>query len=470
MDSQGHIRRGALAIAAACLTLLLASGTAEADILTPTRLDDPAPGRCKPTDCSLREAIRASNNREGRDKIILGRGSYELQLPPNPAGAGFDSGSFDLIDGVNIRGRGAGKSTIDGNGIDKVIQGWVQGAPDAFKLADLTVTGGFAPAGHDGGGIDLGSRQDSLTLRHVTITGNSAPRDGGGLMSRGLLTIVDSTISDNTAQGGGGLAVIPAEPTFSATIRNSRIIGNRAALGGGLYGGSGTLQLKTTTIAANSANEGGGVDLISQDGLSPLTEIMASTVSGNSARKGGGVLVDGNQPRPGLNKPLVSIANSTVALNTTTAEGGGIMADNGAEVRLDNATVAYNRADSDGVGGGVGGGVHQHSGAVFSLRDSIVAANLGTGTTQQCDGTFAASDGLVLQTQTAFCPIDGEFKIVPDVLLGPLADNGGPTQTVGLVAESAAVGFARTCPSRDQRGIERPPEGCDSGAFERGEP
>jgi hypothetical protein len=53
-------------------------------------------------------------------------------------------------------------------------------------------------------------------------------------------------------------------------------------------------------------------------------------------------------------------------------------------------------------------------------------------------------------------------------LIGPLADNGGPTRTISLKALSPALGYATTCPRKDQRGMERPDSGCDSGAFERG--
>ena len=48
----------------------------------------------------------------------------------------------------------------------------------------------------------------------------------------------------------------------------------------------------------------------------------------------------------------------------------------------------------------------------------------------------------------------------------PLADNGGPTETMSVPAASVAIGFANACPKRDQRGRLRPTN-CDSGAFER---
>jgi hypothetical protein len=52
-------------------------------------------------------------------------------------------------------------------------------------------------------------------------------------------------------------------------------------------------------------------------------------------------------------------------------------------------------------------------------------------------------------------------------LLAPLADNGGPTQTMALLAVSPALDAGNNCPPTDQRGLPRPQgPGCDIGAFE----
>jgi hypothetical protein len=54
-------------------------------------------------------------------------------------------------------------------------------------------------------------------------------------------------------------------------------------------------------------------------------------------------------------------------------------------------------------------------------------------------------------------------------LLGPLADNGGPTPTHLLLPGSPAldVGDGTSCPEFDQRGVSRPQgSACDSGAVE----
>jgi hypothetical protein len=57
-------------------------------------------------------------------------------------------------------------------------------------------------------------------------------------------------------------------------------------------------------------------------------------------------------------------------------------------------------------------------------------------------------------------------------MLGPLADNGGPTQTHALLPGSPAIdaGDNTACPATDQRGVTRPlGAACDIGAYEFGD-
>ena len=59
--------------------------------------------------------------------------------------------------------------------------------------------------------------------------------------------------------------------------------------------------------------------------------------------------------------------------------------------------------------------------------------------------------------------------VVADALLGPLADNGGPTLTHALLAGSPAIdaGDPATAPATDQRGVVRPQGAApDAGAYE----
>ena len=67
------------------------------------------------------------------------------------------------------------------------------------------------------------------------------------------------------------------------------------------------------------------------------------------------------------------------------------------------------------------------------------------------------------------CNPESDDQSNTDPLLGPLADNGGPTLTHALLAGSPAIDTALpgACPATDQLGTVRPQGlGCDVGAFE----
>ncbi len=413
-------RERAASIASLALALcLLSVSPASADTFKPTRFDDPVPGKCKPDDCSLREALKAANAEiTTNDKVILAKGTYELELPYGGSGTFYESSDFDIWTGVTIRGQGPGKTTIDGNGIDRVIEigEGIQTVGKA-RFEDLRIIGG----------------------------------DSGAASAL------------HTSTGGG--VVVYGEPL---TLDHVVLKGNAAGLGGAIEAMSPKLTILHSTIIGNNASEGGGIHLRSGGGSSPVTLLRYSTVSGNFASKGGGVLADGSATF-GPAVPILQAFNSTVAGNMTSAEGGGVMSDNGASVIFSNSTIAYNVADDDNTGGAVGGGVHQHSGAFFNLYDSIVASNsVGSGSTDPaCSGNFAGDGDVVTASAGCASLSAATNQFVGSALIGPLAANGGPTKTIEALATSPALGYVDDCPKTDQRGVKRPAVHCDSGAYER---
>jgi CSLREA domain-containing protein len=420
-------RRRALLAAALplALSLLLAAPVA-ADTFRPTRFDDPPPDACKPANCSLREAILAANDNLGRDTVALRAGTYEMEIPPAPAN--LITGDFNAFGEITIRGQGPKETRIEGNSLDTVMT--IAGA-DA-KLKSVKVKGGFADAlGTSGGGLLLSGH---VTLTNVVVKGNEA--------------------------------------SFS---------------GGGIWSDAASLTIKKSTITRNDASEGAGIDLRPGFSETPVTQIRSSTISLNHANaKAAGVLADGVGNGSATWVPLVTLENSTVARNTAvdpvgdggTRAGGGIMADNGATVALDNSTVTHNQA-GELAENGVGGGIYQHSNAGFALGDSVIAQNsvglngmLGTILSgAQCAGLFQGSGGVVVELQNGTaCVISGDIREPDNAEVDELANNGGPTRTVAIAPPSVAIGYAVSCPARDQRGVPRPATGCDSGAFEHAGP
>ena len=198
--------------------------------------------------------------------------------------------------------------------------------------------------------------------------------------------------------------------------------------------------------------------------------VVNSTIAANVAEFGGGI----------ANSGTLALTNSTLSGNQASF-GGGI--DNDATLTMTNSTVADNRADS-------GGGIRNV--ATLTLRNSIVADSTG-GDCVSNGGTVTANNVLIEDADAAACglsapstnPDSNGNYIGVDPQLGPLADNGGLTQThlpgagspvinaipATLVAAAGAAALPHVCdgtvPNRDQRGVSRPQEnGCDLGAVE----
>ena len=411
---------GAPALALVLGLLMLASSPVSAATFKPTRLDDPRPGGCKPSDCSVREAVIAANKRSGTDTIRLAKGTYELtrqEAVNDPNNSRF--GDLDLNDDAKILGIGARKTALDAgqsSNVGRVLH--LQGSLNGYALRDLSVQGGNAS--FNGGGILAENIGGPLALARVKVTGNRASSSGGGIHSAAAeLKITKSTIDDNFAD-----------------------------------------------------NQGGGIFLPATAGTAPATaSIRSSTISGNTAvLEGGGLVANGTDAGGFPNPPQATVVNSTFALNETSGSGGGVRAVQGAAVSLDNVTVAHNEAERDGAGGGTGGGISRAASAgPFAIGDVLVAANTvgATGNGAQCAGAFAGQNGNVVQLQAGTaCSINGGLTEPVDALIGPLANNGGSTKTVALLDGSAAIGFAESCPAKDQRGLTRPAVDCDAGAFE----
>jgi hypothetical protein len=275
----------------------------------------------------------------------------------------------------------------------------------------------------DGGGVrrvvTISNASAHVALSGVTIRNGLAFPTGGGILNLGTLSVIASTISGNTARNA---------------CKN-----NCNATGGGITNG-GTLTISKSTVSGNHV----GVSCLGQASCttagggiyndSSTLRVNNSTISSNGARLGGGIFNTGN----------LSVNNSTIAGNEAGVSGGGI----------------YNAS----------------SPAAATLQNSILANNLGVG---NCGGTMT-SKGYNLSSDGT-CNFSGAGDLNnTNPLLGPLQNNGGPTQTMALASGSPAIdaGNPSGCTDglghllkTDQRGFPRPDKedtgGCDMGAFER---
>jgi parallel beta helix pectate lyase-like protein len=432
---------GALAL------VLLGAPAAQARTYEVTGRTDPKPDACTASDCTLREAVIAANAHRGGDTIVLAsRKRYELSL----ASTGEDkaaNGDLDITSGpLTIVHRGRGTATIDANRTDRVFD--IGRA--TTTLDKLTIIGGYSnktDADGDGGGIVVGDLGDApLTILRSRIIHNRAPwvgGNGGGIDSDSSrqVRLIDSDVSNNDSGGSGG--GIEASP-------------------------DGQLLIQGTTVSRNKAAQAGGVMV-----FGPPVRIVDSAVANNLASAGPDVEGDGGGIYIG-NKGRLDLTNSTVANNGAYTSGGGIFSDAGGHAAVNFSTIARNRADADNKFGGTTGGVHLRTTGVAvpataRVANSIVVLNVETGGAgADCGGIGFLGTGINLISTTNQGTCSNVAPIVAaNPLVGPLASNGGPTQTIALLAGSPAMGAAgagRT-PARDQRGVKRTDP--DLGAYER---
>ena len=469
---------------------------------------------------SLRQAIFDANNAPGLDSIQFANGGDSGRL-------NLSAGTLRVTDSVSIEGPGATALTIDAQGtsevldigppkdaglrlqIDVVISGLTmtgsKAAPNASAPQNLAITARNANVTIQNsvvtrnafGGIDLGSGNHSisdssisdnqegggvvstgiLTVSNSVIKGNRATggalvRSGGGIAQfGGELTVYDSTISDNwTNNFGGGIFAANAKLTInSSTISGNRVDPTGSAqnaasgdigAGGGVFSGS---QLNTQIFGPDNGQRRdpfSGLNVGPED-LAKFTTIVNSTISGNySFGSGGGVRNDSGS---------TSIRNSTITGNSTRVGTSGVFTDN----RYSRASIAPTRTE---------------------VRSSIISNNIGldvgfSDLVGENPNPFVSLGHNVVGTGSTFFNVQlpsgntvDAFKVTGDQVigdanpgLGPLAENGGPTQTHALLPGSRAIDTG-IGPSGaidepllvDQRGFARQfGTAVDVGAFEQ---
>ena len=410
-------------------------------------------------------AINTANGNGEADTINLAAGgTYTLTVADNG-----DNGLPVITSEITINGNGAtiARSSAVGTPNFRIFR---VAADGNLTLNDLTVENGFASLSNGGG---ISNDEGTLTITNSTLASNRADGSGGGIYNfDGILTITNSILADNDAgdngggidndlgtvtltnstlagngAGGDGGSIINIEATL--TITNSTLSGNDADTNGGGISNviAGTVTITNSTLAGNSASGASG-GIYNEEGTVTITD---STLSGNSADGSAGI----------LNQGTLTLTNSTLSGNVAQFNGGGIFNDTDGTATIINSTLAGNVADN-------GGGIVNLG--TLTSTNSIVA-NSPSGGNCTNSGSFTATGSNVDTDGT--CP--GFAKVTTAQLnLGPLFFNGGPTQTHALLAGSVAInaGDQSECRTNnittDQRGFLRDDGQCDIGAFEFG--
>jgi hypothetical protein len=435
-----------------------------------------------PTETSLIVA-NTNDSGEGSLRAVIASAQpgdtigFDSSVFNSPQAITLTSGELVIAKSLTIQGPGANLLTVSGNNASRIFN--IPAGNFDMTIEGMTIANGLNK-GADASGTGSARGEDAK---------------GGGIYnaSVGTVKVTNCVLTGNTAQGGNatGNLVVTAGTGFGGAIyqevsagtlkvTNCLLANNRAisgiasggttnrvlpSLGGGICNLSGaTVNVNQSTFTGNSAMSGGG--LFSDGSLT----INASTFTANQGQQGGGAFIYAEFEE-------VTVKNSTFSGNSVGPDGmgAGLAAwpSLPATVAITNCTIANNHGDA----GALGGGLFANAGPPIKIQNTIIAGNtapgggddiyqlinsLGHNLIGNGDGVIGLSNGVNGdQVGTANMPINPQ--------LGPLADNGGPTQTHALLAGSPAIDQGACLPTvtTDQRGITRPQgAGCDVGAFE----
>jgi hypothetical protein len=356
----------------------------------------------------------------------------------SPATLSLPSGCVIKLKDVDNRDAGptalpviTGSVTVQGNGA--TVERHHRRSTPPFRIFDV------APGG-------------SLTLDSLELGDGRLPRQdthgGAGIDNRGTLTVSGSTFFGNiepSAQGAAGGAI---QNSGVLSVDTSTFTGNRAMEGGAIFNQNSATITSSTFIQNKATVYGGGALLNALGSMS----VVGSTFTGNTGPGGGAI----------DNDATLSVTDSTFSANSAGDTGGGAISNFG-PATLSQVTLAGNSAP-------YGANLDQCCGGSLTLSMTIVAGGVGG---DNCGGTPVSDAGYNLDSG-ATCGFSSSNQSISnqDPMLGPLQDNGGPTQTMALSSGSPAIdatpSIAAGCAgSQDQRGELRPQgTGCDIGAFE----
>jgi hypothetical protein len=353
---------------------------------------------------SLRQAVLNANNTVAPDTIV-----FDATAFASPQTITLTSGQISIADTMSVVGPAA-RVTISGNNTSRIFNIDVPGmSGQAVTISGLTLSNGNATS--DIGGALL-NNDEFVTLNAVFITNCSASVPGGGIgieLSTGSVTMNNCFLTSNSGYGGGAIF---ATNGASLSLTDCKISGN------------------------NSFNYSGGAIFLKPGGS--LT-IIDSTISGNTAGYAGGLMLYGT----------TVVRNCTVSDNNSGGAGGGIAIFN-ATLTIQNSTIAFNSATTSG------GGINNGNGSTINLASTIVANNTAP-SGPDIAGAVTANFSLISNTAGGTIT-GGNNKLNVDPLLGPLANNGGPTLTHQPLSTSPCVN-AGSNPANlnfDQRGLGFP--------------
>jgi hypothetical protein len=351
----------------------------------------------------------------------------------------------------------------------------------------------------DGGAIDNGDNgTGTLVVSGSTFTANTATTgigvnsfDGGAIDNAdnagiGTVTVSDSTFTDNSAtsctgmcsDGGGAIDSGDDSGTGTLAVSASTFSGNTSGYGGALASGTGTGAVSASTFSGNTSGYGGAIS----NGLSGIgtLAVSGSTFSANRANGDGGAIENGSESGSGMSGTL-SVSASTFRANSAVGNpkapnvnteypigyGGAIDNWQTGTLAVSGSTFSANTAKDGG-------------GSISNFYIAWAAADIFNGGCHEAAGSTWKDDGYNVGAD-ATCLKAGTGDVSHGAgNLGPLAHNGGPTETMLPLAGSPALGVVplntnvklngrsvKLCPTIDQRRVHSlAGKACNAGSVQ----
>jgi hypothetical protein len=383
---------------------------------------------------SFRQAIIDANNLPGADTITFAAGvTGTIQIGT--------LGRLAVTDQVSIVGPGSSALTI--SGVSLTFTSAIMSTTAPTTISGLRFNAGAVTvSGEDRSGGAILSKS-TLTLQDCIFEGNSATYsasppttsagNGGAIaQSGGLLTVQRCQFLGNVAQWAfpGESAGGAIYATSNVEIHDSFFDNNQGVHGGAVYVSNGTLTVDGTTFQDNKGDSTYGL--------------------------GGAIQAD-----------VITARNCTFVGNFSN-RGGALKI--GTSALIQNCTITNNSAYNGnpmGLYGGYGGGIYGNA----TIESTILSGNTNVyapdafGTITAKNSAIGSPNGVTLIDQGGNLPYGTDLK------LGSIANNGGLTPTVALLANSPCIN-AGSNPAgllTEQRGTGYPRsvgKSTDLGAFE----
>ncbi|MDA8020720.1 MAG: hypothetical protein MPN21_25050 [Thermoanaerobaculia bacterium] len=371
----------------------------------------------------------------------------------------------------NLTFRDGSTAHLSGSTIDNGGAAIYRGTFGTLNVIDSYFFDNVGPAtGQDVAGGAIYSFGATTTTIVGSVFQNNRCSSGGALGHLfAHLNLVNSILDDNEATGNGGNpgnggnggAIYSDGNDQTMTVCGSQLSNNLAnARGGGFMrvsnNGNGPMTFDRSTIHGNEGTlQAGGLYL---QGLQ--TTIVDTTISANTSESRGGMTVFTNPGSQTLNMTNVTLANNFATGNL----GAGMAVDGAITGTLRHLTIVRNGNSGEfsfasAIAGG--GGLSLQRSLIVDNEKVFIWENTSCNTTLSGSGSVQWPNVNAGGQNELPCATGVTFQDVP---IGPLQDNGGPTETA-LPTNSNIINSLSGCSGTDQRGFPRGST-CTPGAVE----